>query len=127
MKTCVLCEKEALGWIEGGDGERVHFCPKHETIVRCATEQRSGLDHLIEGNEPDIELLPCPFCGVVPEPPKADDSSDEFHSIWCRNINCDAIAGAEKMGRAKVARAWNKRHNPAATLMTSSGVDVEVK
>ena len=118
MKTCVLCEKEALGWIEGGDGERVHFCPKHETIVRCATEQRSGLDHLIEGNEPDIELLPCPFCGVVPETKKVGYKDGvQTWRLECKNSKCRMIVVGFNPSKKKLAAKWNKRHNPAATIV----------
>ena len=58
---------------------------------------------------PDTKLVPCPFCGVVPDKPEVTGADRVFWTIKCNNINCDVACRARKMGRARAIKAWNKR------------------
>ena len=57
----------------------------------------------------DEELLPCPFCGVVPYIADVDDDLQEYW-VRCRNPECN-VRPATHIRRSKetVIRYWNTR------------------
>lgn len=65
-----------------------------------------------------IDLLPCPFCGCVPELIKPPFHGDEintqvFWDIACGTIGCYLENGADWLcGQAEIVAMWNKRVNP---------------
>jgi hypothetical protein len=70
-----------------------------------------------------LELLPCPFCGVVPlerfeKNPNGPKYPDHW-IVWCENLDCKAGGEAMEETQEAARAAWNTR-SPAPSV----GVDV---
>ena len=52
-----------------------------------------------------VQLIPCPFCGEVPE------GSHEPYGPWFVHHDCDAMMSmVQEPTRAKANARWNTRH-----------------
>ena len=56
------------------------------------------------------KLLPCPFCGVIPESGNVDERFESSYNIVCTNNACTGMPSTENYDTpAEAITAWNTR------------------
>ena len=96
-------EGKRLEVYQSGKGEWVNL-PAGVAVCRTATPQPTP------PIVPDGELLPCPFCGVLPH---THDDCGEGFKVWCENDDCPMqVEYMHKAVEVEAIAAWNERKQP---------------
>lgn len=84
-------------YLEGGDGS-MRDC-------LCGWRQPEDRPSNLQETESNADLLPCPFCGAVP-----DDEDVSEYFVECPSCGIEGPAGPMD-SRFSAIEAWNTRHN----------------